>query len=251
MLAVTVVLAVRVLHLPLSYLLVIALVFNRLVGLLIGLQGNIQQIAQSLPALDEVTAMIAACEGAAELAGPGEVAIVGRPAYRQRVALGEGVRLHDVRFSYPARADGAEALRGVSLAIPAGSMVALAGPTGAGKTTIADLVVGLIAPSSGEVRVGGRPLTRANAPGWRESVALVPQDPFLFNDTVRANLRWAQPTASEDQLWTVLRQAAVADFVEGLPDVSTPSWVTAGCGSRAANVSGSRSLVRCCATRSF
>ena len=110
-----------------------------------------------------------------------------------------------------------EALRGVSLAIPAGSMIALAGPTGAGKTTIADIVVGLISPTAGQVTVGGRPLTRARSTTWRDSVALVPQDPFLFHDTVRANLLWAKPGASEERLWTVLVQAAAADVIARLP----------------------------------
>lgn len=223
MLAITVVVAVRVVHVPLSYLLVIALVFNRVVGLMMGLQGSIQSIAQALPALEEVTAMIAGCEGAAQVteprmgdAGESRRRVLGTST-REQLNIGEGVLLNDVRFSYPAQPDGVEALRGVSLAIPGGSMIALAGPTGAGKTTLADLVIGLIAPSSGVIMVAGRPLTRDRAHRWRESVALVPQDPFLFHDTVRANLLWARPEASEKQLWGVLRQAAVADFVDDLP----------------------------------
>jgi ATP-binding cassette, subfamily C, bacterial len=213
LLAITVVVAVRVIHVPLSYLLVIALVFNRVVGLLVGVQGNIQQVAQSLPALEEVLAMITDCERAS-VPDVASEPLVAAP----RMTLGTGVELIDVRFRYPGRSDGTEALRGVSLTIPAGSMTALAGPTGAGKTTIADLVIGLIAPSAGEARIGGQPLTRESARGWRESVSLVPQDPLLFHDTIRANLLWAKPEAPERRLWEVLRQAAVDQFVAGLPD---------------------------------
>jgi ATP-binding cassette, subfamily C, bacterial len=224
MLAITVLVAVQVVHVPVSYLFVIAVVFNRVVGLMIGVQGSIQSIAQALPALEEITAMSAGCAEAAEVTEPefegaGETrpTVLGRRA-RERLSIGEGISLRDVHFSYPAQPDGVEALRGVSLVVPAGSMIALAGPTGAGKTTVADLVVGLIAPCSGEIVVAGRALTRDNAARWRESVALVPQDPFLFHDSVKANLRWARPDASEDQLWRVLEQAAVADFVENLPE---------------------------------
>lgn len=216
LLAITVIVAVRVVHVPLSYLLVIAIVFNRVVGLLVGLQGNIQQIAQALPALDEISVMIADCESASGSESTGTT--IERRIAQPPMRMGTGVELVDVRFRYPGRNDGTEALRGVSLTIPAGSMVALAGPTGAGKTTIADLVIGLITPSTGDVIVGGVRLTRERARGWRESVALVPQDPMLFHDTIRANLLWARPEAREERLWEVLRQAAVDQFVAGLPD---------------------------------
>jgi ATP-binding cassette, subfamily C, bacterial len=72
-------------------------------------------------------------------------------------------------------------------------------------------------PSSGEVIVGGRRLTPDRIPGWRRSVALVPQDPFLFHDTVRANLVWASSGVGEAEVWEALRMAAAADFVEQLP----------------------------------
>jgi ATP-binding cassette subfamily C protein len=82
---------------------------------------------------------------------------------------------------------------------------------------VADLVAGLVRPAAGEVIVDGQPLTRERALRWRPSVALVPQDPFLFHDTIGRNLLWANPDAEEEDIWEALRLAAVAPFVKSLP----------------------------------
>ncbi|MEA2370600.1 MAG: ATP-binding cassette, subfamily bacterial [Solirubrobacteraceae bacterium] len=211
LLAVTVDVAVRDLHVPVGSLLVIAFVFTRVVSQLTSSQTSIQQIAQALPAFDEVMGLIASCENAQEASADAPV----KPA---RIGIGGGIRLDDVHFSYPPRGgDPVEALSGVSLELSAGSMVALVGPSGAGKTTVADLIAGLILPSAGEIRIDGQPLTADRVLGWRSSVALVPQDPFLFHDTIGANLRWARPGATGDEMWHALTLAGAADFVEQLP----------------------------------
>jgi ATP-binding cassette, subfamily C, bacterial len=211
LLAVTVDVSVRYLHVPVGSLLVVAFVFARVVGQVAGSQTWIQQVAQALPSFDEVTNLIASCERADEQSPQTRGAV-------RRVGIGDGIRLDQVTFAYPERGGERDlALDGVSLEIPAGSMVALAGPSGAGKTTLADLVVGLISPTAGEVLVGGAPLTGARLLGWRGSVALVPQDPFLFHDTIRANLSWALAEADEAQLWRALSMASAEQFVRQLP----------------------------------
>ena len=73
----------------------------------------------------------------------------------------------------------------------------MSGPTGAGKTTFADLLIGLIEPDSGEITVGGASLRGAAAIKWRDQVSYVVQDPYLFRDTIRRNLLWANPQASD------------------------------------------------------
>jgi ATP-binding cassette subfamily C protein len=69
----------------------------------------------------------------------------------------------------------------------------VSGPTGAGKTTFADLLIGLLEPESGEITVGGTPLRGTAAIGWRDRVSYIVQDPYLFRDTIRRNLLWANP----------------------------------------------------------
>jgi ATP-binding cassette subfamily C protein len=227
LLAVTVELAVRSLHVPVSSLLVIAFVFTRIVSQVTSAQASIQQVAQALPAFDEVMALIASCEQADERAAAPR-------RHSRRIGIGSGVTLDQVHFAYPRSDDETlEAVRGVSLELAAGSMVALAGASGAGKTTIADLVAGLIVPTSGQVNVDGRPLSSERLPGWRSAVALVPQDPFLFHDTIRANLCWAAPHATDAELWQALSTAAAAEFVDRLPQ-----RLDAVVGDRGARLSG-------------
>ncbi len=108
-------------------------------------------------------------------------------------------------------------LRGVDLRIPAGATVAIVGPSGAGKSTIADLLMGLMPPASGRVMVDNVRLDASHAPAWREQVGYVAQDTPLFHDSVRANLLWARPEATEGELHDALRMAAADEFVARLP----------------------------------
>jgi ATP-binding cassette subfamily C protein len=201
LLAVTVYVAIRVEHVAAGSLLVVAVVFTRVVGRITASQSNIQQIAMALPAFEELEALTAACVAAREPYGG---------AAASALPIGSGIELEAVHFAYP---DGTEALRGVSLTIPAGATVALAGPSGAGKTTLADIVAGLMLPTAGRVTIGDEALTSDRVIGWRRSVALVPQEPFMFHDTIAANLRFGDPDASDAALWEALRLASAAGFV--------------------------------------
>ena len=115
------------------------------------------------------------------------------------------VTLSSVRFAY---GDGPDILRGVTLRVEPGERVALVGPSGSGKTTIASMIAGLHRPRSGSVQVNGR-------------VALVPQRPYLFDGTVADNLRLASPGASDDELWSALQDAELADLVRSRQGLDT------------------------------
>jgi ATP-binding cassette subfamily C protein len=133
--------------------------------------------------------------------------------------LRQAIRLEAVTYRYDAEPDGAPeetALVGVTLAIPAARVTAITGPSGAGKSTLADVLLGLLVPQHGRVLVDDAVLTVQRLPAWRDRIGYVPQEPFLFHDTVRANLQWARPEASEDELRQALA-AAAADFAERLP----------------------------------
>lgn len=163
-----------------------------------------QVLAHAAPAVVAAERLIRETEAAAEQR-PGQVADVPRLTHTIRL---EGVSL--------AHREGIATLANVSLGIAAGETVALVGPSGAGKSTLADILGGLIAPDSGQVLIDGVPLDPARRHGWRRQVAYVDQSPVLFHGSVRDNLRWADPQASDARLAGVLEMAA-AGFVHELP----------------------------------
>jgi thiol reductant ABC exporter CydC subunit len=110
------------------------------------------------------------------------------------------------------------ALKDVSLSVPAGHTVALVGASGAGKSTLAHLLMRFWDPDGGIVRMDGHDLRDFQLDDLRSRIALVAQDTYLFNDTLAANIRIAKPEATDAELMGALRQAALADFVESMPD---------------------------------
>jgi len=110
------------------------------------------------------------------------------------------------------------ALRDVDLQIAAGTTVALVGPTGSGKTTLAALLGRLYDPSAGRVLIDGADLRDVDVASVRQAVALVTDDPFLFSATVAENIAYARPGATPAEIENAARLAQAADFVERLPD---------------------------------
>ena len=121
-----------------------------------------------------------------------------------------------VSFAYP----GLErrALEDVSVRVPAAATVALVGPSGAGKTTMAHLLMRFWDPLKGAIRLGGHDLRAYRLSALRKRVALVAQDTYLFNDSLRANILIARPSASQRELEQAVRRAALDEFVEALPE---------------------------------
>jgi len=138
----------------------------------------------------------------------------GVPAAPARGGL--AVELVDVRFTYPGRTR--PALDGVSLRIHDGSTVAVVGPSGAGKTTVANLLLRFWDPQSGAIRLFGHDLREYQLDELRRRIALVAQDTYLFNDTLRANVMLARPDADDAALGLAIERAALQELVAGLPD---------------------------------
>ncbi|MEY1556343.1 ABC transporter transmembrane domain-containing protein [Yoonia sp. R2331] len=127
------------------------------------------------------------------------------------------ISFENVKFSYPARPSIA-ALDGVSLSVKPGETVALVGPSGAGKTTIIQLLLRFYDPQSGVIRLDGQDLTKLDRAAFRHHIALVPQDPVIFADTARENIRFGRPDASDAEVEAAARAAAAHDFLTALPD---------------------------------
>jgi len=125
------------------------------------------------------------------------------------------IRLEDVHFSYgPA----IPALRGISIEIPAGKTVALVGPSGAGKSTLLNLIPRFYDPTEGAVRIEGHDLREITQHSLREQIGLVSQETTLFDATVRDNIAYARPGASQEEIEAAARGAAAHDFISALPE---------------------------------
>ncbi len=147
---------------------------------------------------------------------------------------GVSIEFDDVRFTYPSAEEvslaslesvavleagqRSEVLHGVSFRVEPGTMVALVGPSGAGKTTISSLVPRLYDVTTGSVRLGEIDVRHATMASLRDVVGVVSQDPHLFHDTLRANLVYARPEATEPEVLEALRQAQIGHIVGELPD---------------------------------
>ncbi len=205
MAAMAVMVAVVWLQQPLSQALVVILAFARLAQRSLAGLRFWRMLETSLPALVLYEEMLDRLRGAAEPSADGDD---GLPAFSRTLSF------RRVSLRTP---DGRQALDGIDLDLAFGTLLAVAGPSGAGKSTLADLAAGLAYPTAGTLSVDGCDLTPSLLPAWRRQVAVVPQDPFLFHDTIRANLLLAVPEASEADLRLALEAAAAADFVRALP----------------------------------
>lgn len=127
---------------------------------------------------------------------------------------GSGLSVEGVCFRY---GEGAPVLSQLSFSLSGGQHAALVGATGSGKSTVAALLSALYAPQSGRILLDGRALSALSFSQRRREIAVVPQDCMLFSGTLRDDLRWGCPAASDEQLWEALRAAQAEEFVRALP----------------------------------
>lgn len=179
----------------------------RLTPMMQGIFQDITKIRFGGPTLNAVHAILAtsSSEGAAPA----------RPA--QGLTLTDEVRLEGVRYRYPG-AD-RDSLTGIDLSIPARSSVGIVGSSGAGKTTLVDVLLGLLRPQEGALVVDGLPVTEETRPAWQASIGYVPQSVFLTDDTIAANIAFGMPQdrIDMDRVREVGALAEMDDFVSRLP----------------------------------
>jgi ATP-binding cassette, subfamily C, bacterial len=197
----------EVLALPLATMLLLLVVFSRLMPQLSGLQRTFQQLLHKVPAFNDVNDMMSACDKAQE---PNELKI-------DCPLLINTIRLVDISYQYPTIAE--PVFIDLNIEILKNQTTALTGPSGAGKSTLADLVAGLLEPNKGSIYCDDTLLENENRLAWRQRVAYVTQEVYLFHDTIRANLQWVSTDIVNDEaLWQVLELAAAAEFVKRLPN---------------------------------
>jgi ATP-binding cassette, subfamily C, bacterial len=204
---------------PLSGLLVMMFLFHRLVGRIHEMQMKYQTLVIAESAFWSLHDAVDLAESEREVSG----------ARLAPPPLTRGVRLDAVDFSYTSR----PMLRGISLNIPAGSFVALVGPSGVGKTTIIDLVTGLYRPTRGEIYVDDVPLSDVDLRAWRRQIGYVPQEMLLFHDTIHRNVTLGDDTIDPHAVDDALQAAGASEFMSELPD-----GVNTIIGERGARLSG-------------
>jgi ATP-binding cassette subfamily C protein len=210
--------ALAVLGMALSSVIVLTLVFVRALTRINSMQSKYQSMVTEASALWSLVSMIERAEAEREPAGG-----------TREPTLSRGVAIRNVRLAY----EGRTVFDGLSLDLPVGRITAILGPSGTGKTTLTDLVTGLVQPDAGEVRVDDVPLPELDVRRWRERIGYVPQEMLLLHDSVRINVTFGDPDVTDAQVVSALRDAGAWDFVSQLP-----GGLDASVGERGALLSG-------------
>jgi ATP-binding cassette subfamily C protein len=195
------------LDLSLPTLLILVLVFSRLSPQILEIQSQINNILHSDAVLANYHDLMRAAHGAREETLSQNLG--------DKIQFNKSIKLSGVSFSYKTR--GKPSLSDINIEIPSRKTTAIMGASGSGKSTLADLIMGLLTPDAGTIEIDGILLDEKNQLNWRKSVAYMPQDVFLFHDTIRNNLLWANGNATDDELESALNFAS-ADFVFDLPE---------------------------------
>jgi len=201
---------IEIMAIPTAELLILLFLFVRMIPRFSIIQRSYQYFINMLPAFRTVTDLEKICINASE-----------PRLKRKKIEFNDSIRLEKVNFSY-GKKEGKEtnifSIRDLNLEIKAGKTTAIVGSSGAGKSTIVDMVMGLIKPDEGSIRVDDEPLGSDSFPAWRERIGYVAQDTFLFNDRVRNNLLFADPDAPDEDIMEALELASADEFVLKLPD---------------------------------
>lgn len=188
-----------------SAVLVLAFLFYRLVGRFNLVQTQYLAMSHGVSAFSSLFAQMREAESQREeTADDGTVP-----------TLADGIRFETVEFSYP---DGTRVLENVSISIPALSLISIVGPSGAGKTTLADLIIGLHRPDAGRILIDGDPLSEIDLDAWRGMIGYVPQETILLHASVAKNVSLGEERFSVEDVREALQAAGAWEFVSNLAD---------------------------------
>ena len=196
--------AVVIIQIPPAKLILMVLIFSRLLPRISQINQVLQQIVHAIPRFEAYQRILDSFE---------ERMDNWHSAVKSDMGLKRAIHVDQVSFSYSNELS-TKALNGIDIVIPANAVTAIVGPSGAGKTTLADLLLGLLTPNEGTIRIDGEPLCGSRLSDWRRRVSYVPQDAFLYNDTIRNNLLWSAPSADQHAIVQALELAAAGFFSE-------------------------------------
>jgi ATP-binding cassette subfamily C protein len=206
MLAIIVLTLIQLVKIPIASLFILIYIFVMMIPQFSTIQSSYQYFINSLPAFDNINQLEMQClQNIDSTESEGDVMV-----------LENMINFDHIFFSY--RGEDHFKIEDLNLRIPVGETIAITGSSGTGKSTVADLLMGLIQPDSGVIKVDNVPLAQDNLLSWRDRIGYVAQETFLFNETIRFNLLLTQPGAVEEDLINSLRLAAAYDFVMELPD---------------------------------
>jgi ATP-binding cassette subfamily C protein len=159
-----------------------------------------------LPAFGTVMNLVKECKTAAEA-----------KSKTNEITLNSKIKFENVAFSYDKKNESFN-IQYLNFTIKTGKITAIVGLSGAGKSTIVDMVMGLLKPDKGSIYVDQKELNHENILSWRNKIGYVAQDTFLFNDTIRNNLLFADPKADDEKIFEVLKLASADEFILKLPE---------------------------------
>jgi ABC-type multidrug transport system fused ATPase/permease subunit len=202
--------SITLFHAQTAELMLILLIFSRIWPKISGIQSNLEQVSSLLPSFKALIQLQEECSREKEL-NENEL------QNNKKLTIKKCIQCKHVYFKYEEN-QSAYSLNDINITIPAKGMTAIVGPSGAGKSTLIDLLMGLNQPEKGKVLMDNIPLKRENLLTLRRSLSYVPQDPFLFNASIRDNLKMIKQEATDDQVWEALHFASADEFVRKLPN---------------------------------
>ncbi|MFY0758476.1 ABC transporter ATP-binding protein [Metabacillus dongyingensis] len=209
LIAVFIYIAVNMFHAQAGELMLIIVIFSRLWPRVAGIQSSLEQIATMLPSFHAVKNLQNESRIAVEFKESENLSI-------SPIQIKKEIECKNVYFRYSQNSD-SYALEGINVVIPSNKMTAFVGKSGAGKSTLIDILMGLNLPEKGQVLIDGTPLTSENLLSMRKAVSYVPQDPFLFNASIKENLLMVESEATDEEIWKALEFSSAAEFVKKLP----------------------------------
>ena len=206
-------LSISVLNIAPEKMVLVVLIFSRLWPKLSAIQSSIEQIVSMFPAFDRVVNLQNESNEMKEFESEKNKHY--REGKDNSQTVEKEIECRNISFSYHPDTC---ALSEINMKLPINATTAIVGQSGAGKTTLVDIIMGLLKPDEGNVYLDGKPLSNENLLLYRNSISYVSQDPFLYHTSVRENLLMVKENATENELWEALRFAAAESVIHKLPN---------------------------------